>query len=107
MKYYENKSQPQDRNHVVEVILQTWEFYGTFSFSIGWNTLGLDVLTTADGIGDYITDLINNDVNMNFDEDWVTYTLHDDKHNSLECEEEIDDMFHKIVKLEIIECKVK
>lgn len=106
MEYYENTSQPQNRTHIVEITLQTWEFKWTCSFSVSGNTLGLDILMTVNALGDYITDLVDNDVNMIFDDDWVTYTLHDEKGNSLECEDEIDDMLNKIVKLDIIECKV-
>ena len=112
MKNYDNMSQPQDRDQVVEVTLQSWEYKWSFSLkAMGWNCLWLDILTSSmDFDEEYVFEnLSKNNINLSTREIewelWIKYYLKKEG-ATCEFEDQARDFVNNIVKLEIVDCKV-
>lgn len=113
MKKYENLDNFNERIHTVEVTLQSGEHKGTFKQKVGGNCFGKTVLDSVD-IDEIPEDecFEENDCQLKILEDddgeyWFTCVLKDAEGNETEIEDEARCLQDLVVKLEIVDCKIK
>lgn len=112
MKKYENLDNFREREHIIEVTLQSGIYKGTLKQKVGGNCFGLSILHSFDPdcICEDDTFYENNcGFKMVEDDDgeyWFTCVLKDDEGNECEVEEEMKYLESLIVKLEIVDCKI-
>lgn len=105
---YNNLSN-RDRQHLVELTLQSGEFKGTIIQCIGGNCLGYDILTSLDP-SEFSEDetFYGNDCNLQIEENcgeyFFTCVLKNNDGEKCEISDFIEELPHLVVKLEIIEC---
>jgi len=113
MKEYENLDNFRERIHIIEVTLQCGKYKGTFKQKVGGNCFGKTVLDSIDideiPVDEHFEEnncqleIIENDDS----EYWFTCVLKDDEGNETELEDEARCLQDLVVKLEIVDCKIK
>lgn len=113
MYKYENLDNFRRREHKVEVTIQSGEYKGKLTTTIGGNCFGLDILNCIDEDMIYDIDnfecigcsvyLIGEDDDGN---EWFKYFLEDEDGNTCEGEEECRYFSRLIVGINIVECTI-
>lgn len=115
MKKYENWDNFKEREHLLEVTLQSWEHKWVFSQKVSWNAFWNNILTFFSDFDDFEkwdeTNFLSNDVNISFSEDedwemWFKCYLKNENGEICEVEDEVKRLKDLVVKLEIVDCKV-
>ncbi len=113
MKKYENLDNARDRIHTIEITLQLGEYKGTLKQEIGGNCFGQDILRSFDA-DEISTDEVfkENNCNLVIGEDdegkyWFTCILKNDKGEETKVEDYADALKNLVVKIEIVDCKIK
>ncbi len=108
MDIYENRDNFNERNHIIEVTFQTGEYKWTIKKEISGNTFWSSILNYFWDFDDINVEyLLGNNINLEDLWDWwIKYYLKNQKWEQLECEEEYYDLSKKVVKIEIIDCKI-
>lgn len=113
MKRYENRDHFRERIHIVEVTLQSGEYKGTVKERVRGNTFGLNILNCFDPENIGVDDTFyENNCGLKIIEDddgnyLYTCTLKNDEGEECEMEYEADRLEDIVVKLEIIDCKIR
>lgn len=115
MENYENWDNFNEREHILEVTLQSWIHKWSFKYKVSWNAFWNDILTFFSDFdnfneGDELN-ILSNDCKMTFSQDkewelWFTCYLKDENWEICEVEDEIKRLKNLVVKLEIIDCKI-
>ncbi|KZL88688.1 DUF5406 family protein [Clostridium magnum] len=110
---YENRDNFRERIHTLEVTLQSGEYKGTLKQEISGNCFGMNILNFFSPESLEVEYLLENNCNLEFigedddGEEWFRCILKDDEGNECEIEDYTYDLERLIVKLEIVDCKIK
>lgn len=86
--------------HTVEITLQSWEYKGKIIRKIGGNCKGFSILETATEIYEY--DKYKSDCELKIEDDWFSCVLKNEAGDTLEMDDELDNLGRYITKVEIV-----
>jgi hypothetical protein len=108
MKIYKNDMKPANIVHTIKVTLQYMQYKGYFTYEVGGNCLGIEVMDFGfDCFGpDDIDGLKENDCQISFDEDYDCFNvvLKDEDGNECACSDlDERDISEMVIGIEIID----